>query len=286
MTIADASSIRPTSRDRTTWTLIGVVITYALLNSVASWLGSERMNDALQTIASGALVFQPIIFAGWTALGAGSVLMRFAVAAPSLLLVFVAPTYVATLVRDVRKDEFVVAVLVGFAIYGVFLVIFWIMRRFTGSRIQSLSSALSGESARFTFSIKSLLTLMTLCALALGLVTTLQFQTSPRPGSLIFGPDFYIRVTVMVGAILSAAVLPTVAVPLAILYGRPSRRAATIAITIWAMVLLAAAVVASEGTDVTGSLEFVALAQAGATLLGALTAIALRWAGWRLIRLS
>ena len=54
---------------------------------------------------------------------------------PGLLLIFIVPGYVSTAFAADTKNEFVAVVIVGYAIYAVTLVLFLIVRWFTGIRI-------------------------------------------------------------------------------------------------------------------------------------------------------
>jgi hypothetical protein len=287
MTETAAPSAPPLARDRTSLALAGVVVVFALLNSIASlasWIWPDIYGDLLSIIAVAVLVFQPMMFGVWTALGAGSILTRLPIAVPCLMLLFIAPGYVPAYFADVRRKEFVVAVLVGFAIYAATLILFLVFRWFTGFRIQPRASQPSIEKAGISYSVKYLWALITVYAVALGLTTQLKFQAAQPPPNFIFGPDFFISILVLGGAIISAAALPTLAIPLAILHGRPSRRAVLSSIAFWIVVTLSAFVTLNDKNQPLETLGALLLAQFGAALAGALTALPLRVAGLQLVR--
>ena len=285
MTIADASSIRPKSRDRTSWALAGVVCAYALLNSVGTWLCADGVNDFMEAFTAGALVFQPMIFGVWTALGSGSILTRLPPAIPSLLLIFIVPGYVPTAFADVRKNQFIVMVIVGYSIFAITLVLFLIVRRFTGFRIQSPTDQFS-DNGGARFSIKDMLALTTVCAAALVLATKLKFQTVPEIPRLIFGQHFYIEILAICGAILTGLLLPTMTVPMSILYGHSSHRFIKTTITPWAAITLLVSIplIINEVDGVLDLVGCALLAQLGAVVMGVLTALPLRYYGFRMTR--
>jgi hypothetical protein len=133
------------------------------------------------------------------------------------------------------------------------------------------------------FSLKYLFALITICAITIGLATQLKFRTKP-PSGFNFGPDFFIAILLIGGAAITAAILPTTAIPLAILHGSPTPRLLKWAACIWAAFTGAIFVALFDIDDASSTLTVVLLAQLGAALAGALTAWPLRIAGLRLVR--
>lgn len=277
----DTSATLP-ERDGKAWALVRIVVGLALFNSLATflWPTSDSVKEFL---LFGAMDAQPLLFGMWTALAAGSVLTRIPMAVSCLMLLFVVPGYVPAAFADLQQREFVAAILAGMAVYAVAVFLFVLFRRFTGFQIQSVTSNSSNDS-RVRFSTRYLLILITVVAVVLGLSTQMQFQQK-APSWSFLGPNFFVVVITYGTAILTGAVVPMLAVPLAILHGHPSRRAILWAIAFWAIVILLffAFIIIGQGNPV-DDLAAVLLAQVGASLIGAVAAVSLRVVGMRLVR--
>jgi hypothetical protein len=272
-------------RDPAPFAFAGVVVAFAVLNALTTWISQSVTNEIAGFMMLGAAIIQPMLLGVWTALGSGSILMRATMALPCVLLVIVVPGYVPPYFSDLQRREFVTIALACIAIYVISLIVFLIFRRLTRLRLQSHVSGDSPDKPGIRFSVKFLLAVTTIYAVCLGLATRLTFQSKPPPPSFLFGPDFFIFVVWFGGAILAAAVLPTIAVPLAILHGRPTRRASIIATSIWAVVTLVLFVVLFDDGP-TEAIGVPLLTQTGAILTGMITALALRYFGLRVIRFS
>jgi hypothetical protein len=289
MAIAKDASIaaRPNAHAASNLALIGVAIALALLNSAATAFWPDAGDNYFTIVAWAMFAFEPIAFGVWTAIGAGSILKRLPLAAGCLMLVFVAPGVVPAAFADLRQHEYTVGIATGFGVFAATTVLFLIFRRFTGFRIIPTTVQTPAENTGLKFSIKELLGLITLYAVVLGLVSQLVFQTKPDPNGLMFlGPDFFIRMFLFGGSIVSAAVLPTLAVPLSILHGRPARRAIAMMPVFWVVATLPVAllVLSADIDDYSEFLGALLLVQLSAVTIGALVAIALRSAGLRLVR--
>ena len=85
MTETAANSAPLNARDRTPLALAGVVVAFAVLNSIAStaiWIWPNSDDGIGGVVALGVLVFQPVMFGVWTALGAGKGPLEFEFAGP------------------------------------------------------------------------------------------------------------------------------------------------------------------------------------------------------------
>lgn len=284
MTNVAAPAIPPTSRDRTHLALAGVVVAYAVINAGVLLILPDNPEDWAEAIMIGGTVFQPTIFGLWTALGAGSILTRLPMAAASLMLLFVVPGYIPANFADTQRKDFIATVLAGFTIYAATVVLFLIFRWFTGFRIHRPHREAPTSSARVKFSIKYLLALTTIFAVVLGLTAQLKFQTTPPPPSFILGPNFFIEILVVMSSVIYAAVLPTIAVPLSILHGHPTRSAMLWPVAIWIVFMTSLVFVFIDDGDLVNTIGFMLLAQLGAIVLGALTSFPLRYCGLRLTR--
>lgn len=271
---------------RPTRTLIGVVIALTLLNTTATALWPSAGDSYFALFAWAMYGFEPIAFGIWAALGTGSILKRLIIAVPCLVFVFVCPGFVPAAFANLRQNEYTAGLVMGLGIFAASTVIFLIVRMFTGLGIVSTTAQTSRESAGLRFSIKELLGIVTLYAVVLGLLNQLAFRAETDSNNLIFGPDFFIRFLLFGSSIVFAAVLPTFAIPLAVMYGRPSRRATTYLLVVWAMITLSATFIFRfvEGDSFLEILGPLIAIQMSAATAGALTASWLRHNGLRLVR--
>lgn len=285
MTETIADSARPATRQRAAGVLAGVFFAYTVFNLISALLWHE--DDSLITWPiMGAYIVQPMLFGTWAALASGSLWTRLPIVVPSLMLLIVAQGIGMTNIGDVERRNFVATVIAGFIIFSAAFVVFLIVRKLASLRIALPQSESTTDSTRIRFSIKYLLSLLTVYAVLFGITSQLRFQQEPSPPSFIFGPDFFIEVLIVGGLTLSAAVLPTLVVPLFILYGRPPKRLLWLAIAFWAAVFstIIAYWAFGEGEDMPEMLGVILLSQLGAVIVEALTALSLRRVGYRLVR--
>src|SRR4051812_13362617 len=153
MTGSIAPSPDSRTRDHTAWALIGVITGYVLLSSVAQWFLASGNESLVSYLLMGVLVFEPVMIGIWTALGAGSMLLRLPIAIPCLLLLFVAPGYIPAAYADVERREFTYTVVAGFGVFVAATIVFLIFRRITRFRIQS-PDVQTQDSTRMKFSLK------------------------------------------------------------------------------------------------------------------------------------
>ena len=263
-------------------TLSGIVFALAALNLATFWLYPETPPpDYVEAMFIGAWVFQPMLLGIWTALGPGRFVTRLPLVVPCLVLVAAAPG-LHRAGFDLERREFIVIVAAGIAILLVTSGLLFIVRRFTGWRIaQSFHEAHRGPSC-FQFDLKYLLILITLWAAALGITSSLVFAP-PNP-STFFGFNFFVHVAAIGGAAISAMLLPTVAVPLFVLSAPVSKRFVVYWGAFWALEICLATAVwrLIEIQPLWQILQWELLMQFGAGVVGAIAALALRWAGYRL----
>jgi hypothetical protein len=276
----------PDSDARAKWTLIGIVAGFAVVNSVISLVTTEVEPWAMirDAIAYVLVVLEPIMFGIWAALGDGSILKRLFVTIPCLLLLSLVPGYVPEAFSDVRKDEFVMMMVVGFAIYAIAVGLFLVFRWFTGFRIVPAGDGSMTVQSKIRFSLNDLIGITSLWAVVLGLTIHLKFQTTPDPNTWIFGPDFYLKMLIFGGALLSARALPTLAVPMFMLHGRPSRFAVVLVAFFWTAVSLTMIVLQYMDGHFFEAVVTVAGYQLITAAIGALVAFVLRFGGFRLTR--
>ncbi len=268
--------------------LAGIVLALIALNVLATWLYrfAGPPDDWLLALTWGVWVFEPILFGVWAALGGGSLVTRLPIAIPFLLMLFVAPGLNKASFADMERFEFIIMVLAGMAIFAVATMLFLAARWFTGLRIEAPAAAQIGDRCRVRFSMKYMLTLITVYAVLFGMATQLKFRTEPPPPSfIVFGPDFYIHVFALGGAIVSGILLPIIAVPLFVLRQQFSKRAAQFAVAFWLVVTVLAAPIFAFLAEESPLevLQFTLLIQLGATFVGLLVALPMRWVGFRLV---
>lgn len=285
MATASVAPAAPEHSAKPTRALVGVAFALALANAFTTFEWSDTESLIQFAVVYGLLAFEPIAFGVWVALGHGPILKRAVIAAPMLLLLFISPGYVPHTFDDVRQFEFTQMVLVGFAALVASSMIFLVFRAATGFRILPVDAE-SQRKVDIRFSIRQLLGLTTLYAVALGLTTSLNLDSKPRSGDWIFGPDFYLYIFWVGGSFLASIILPTIAVPLFILHGHPSRRAVKVLVLVWVCITLAICTMLKI-YDNGGFWEFLwsaLLTQLCAAIIGGLTAIWLRFNGLRLVR--
>ena len=175
--------------------LLGIVLGIAIFNALIFWWtnGPDRP-EWLTELVIGAWVFEPILFAIWTALGPGRFLIRLTLVIPCLLLVIAAPGLPADSFDQVQRHEFLVIAIA--AIVSLFLttVLLLILQSFTTLRIGHRSGNSMPDVLRFQFGTRCLLMVITLYAIAIGITSSLKFA-SFEPNSFL-GPNFYVMITV------------------------------------------------------------------------------------------
>ena len=266
--------------------LSGIVVILTALNALTwNYQDAGSADDRLQLMIVGVWVFEPILFGVWTALGSGSVVTRLPLVVPCMLMLFVAPGPNRASFADMERFQFIIIVLVGTAIFAVATMLFLAVRWFTGLRIEPSTAAQIAYQPRVRFSMKYLLLTITAYAVLFGMAAQLKFRSEPPPPSFfIFGPDFYIYVFAIGGAIASGILLPIIAVPLIVLRPSCSKRAVQISLSCWFVVtVLAVAIFAYlEEASLPEVFQFAVLMQLAAAFVGLLVTLPMRWVGFRL----
>lgn len=288
MTTPSAAPVASRQTAHPTRGLVGVVVMFAALNTlflVAALLESPQWIGNTLVVAGIYAMFalEPILFGAWAALGAGSLLKRLVVSLLCLVFLYIAPGYVPKTYSDLRPSEFIAALLMGVAVWIAVTLIFLLFRKLTRFRIQLPADL---DQSRVNFSLRELLIAITMLAIILGFGTQLKLDRSELPTNDIFGFDFYISILLFGGSLISLAVLPTAAIPLAILHGRPTRSAILLAIGFWLLASLPISLLFINDSNARSAIigpMFVM--QLIATTVGVILAIWLRWNGLRLVRL-
>jgi hypothetical protein len=256
------------SRGRANLVLIGWIVLCFSFNVATAWFFSGgHDNDWIEIVLIGTMVFQPIAVGLWAALAGGSTLINASLAAPCLVLLIVATGLDRDGFTDIQRGEAIAFAIAGLTVFAIAFVIFLVIRWLKRLRIDRHDSSSDASAPAFQFSIRFLLALTTLYALMLAILVRLSFDTGPPPSYFPLGPDFFIRILTFGGATFFAVVLPTMAIPLFILYGSAPRRLLRNAIVFWAFVTLLIAGIwgALEGYPL-NVLMFMLLIQLGATI--------------------
>jgi hypothetical protein len=278
---ADESDYRPA------FVFAGIVVVFAAFNALSTWMLQDSNSEYGIAMYVGVFVSEVLLFAAWTALGTGTIATRLPVILPCLLMLFIAPGLTSKSFADTQLAEFIVTVAVGLVLFAIFAAVFAATRKFPGLRVEQLSGAPLVAATRVRFGMKYLLILITVYAILLGMAMQLRFRTDPPPPSFInFGLDFTIYFTSVGGAAVAGMLLPTLAIPLYVLHTRFSHRAERYALAFWLAVTLIAVGIGifylkGQPTEVIAS---VLLMQFGGALTGALVALPLRMAGFRIVR--
>ena len=280
-------SPRPAKR-RPYLVFYAVIVGYIAFNTIAFFvLNAQRHeSESLLTFVIGAFVFEAISSGIWLAMGGGAFVTRFPFVLVSFCIVSTAVGLAANGIERMARIDFIATTLSAGMIVSLSFLVFMIVRRIFGRRIVAQNSRDGADRGGVRFSMSYLLTLTTVVAIALGVVSQLKFK-NPEPRQY-FGPGFVIYITLIGGLMVSGVVLPTAVVPLFLLQGHASKRAIGFAIGFWFAVTCSASLYWSLAESQTFPEVFLAilLAQLGAALIGASTAVALWLAGYRLERIS
>jgi hypothetical protein len=283
--MADPAQREHASRVGHSWTLAGIVLSFAVFNTVIMRLFADHAPwEELEAIIIGAWVFEPLLFAAWAAFGPGRFAMRATLIIPCLALVVAAPGLDPVNLESVQRFEYVVLLIVAFAILAIATLIFLILRRYVGWQIVSIRSEPRNSDRPFQYDTKYLISLVTLCSLALGITFSLKFSPAEPPSSF-FGPGFYIYVMAVGGAVISLLLLPIVAIPLWVITERPSKKFYRGSAELWLVLTFSIGgfwLIAGEGMEPKAIL-YPLLIQFGATVVGIAAALPLRWTGCRLV---
>jgi hypothetical protein len=277
----DSSSTSP--RVNPAWIQAGIVIAFTAYSISLFWYFGDRSPEWLQAVLAGAWAIQAHLFATWAALGPGKFIIRLPPVIAGLLIVLGAPGVHPDGLYDIEHREFLALVLTTTSIVAIATVLLLVVRRFVGWRIERHAPPSQRDASRYQFNTRYLIGMITLYAVMLGIYTNVVFKSPDPPAPFnIFGPDFVIHIIVVGGATMAALLLPIIAVPLFVLNTHYSKRAVYFSMIVWA--IITAAVTTFWQTIEGEGLGFLVMAlavQAGAGVMGILTALPLRFAGYR-----
>jgi len=159
-----------------------------------------------------------MLLATWAAFGPGALIIRLPLVVPSLLLVHASQGIQPAGDFDVERYEFIVTLIAATSIISATTVLLLVARRSFAWHIESSTETPASDAPRFQFDTKYLITLITLCAIALGITSSLTFKP-PEPSlffspGYFFGPGFFVRVIAIGGVSIFFLLLPLIVVPL------------------------------------------------------------------------
>jgi hypothetical protein len=284
VTSSTTNSEHASNRLRSILPLWGVLVGFGALNAAfRRILVQHSIDTPIGGLIVAIFVFQPTVLGVWCALGEGSIVARLAIATlcvPLLLAIaVVSPYFPAHVGRDI-----VPVFLAGFAVFFASFGLFAAFRRLTGFKLHWPRR--SNSASHYQFSLKALLTVMTLAAITIGLVGPGAFRMRTLWDASILNPTAILVALLVAGYVFVGAVLPTLSIPLIILRGWPSNRTIVIALTLYvvATVPLLALAASGGGNDNHREINVLLVAQLGSMFAGALTALPLSIAGLRLVR--
>jgi hypothetical protein len=264
------------------WVLAGIVLGFAAFNTATTWLYPDSgAREELKAIVIGFWAFEPMLFAIWAALGPGRFIIRTPLILFGLVLVVVAPGLDPRNFVDVERFEFMVLLIAAFAIFGAATLILLGLRFFIGWRLEQSRNDTREIGRPFQYDTRYLITLVTLCALALGITFNVKFGPTDPP-NMFFGPGFYVYIMAVGSAVVALLHLPMLAVPFWMLTDRPSKEFYWRAAVFWFAMTLGVGLFWIAQDDVTAA-RFPPLLQFGAAVAGVAAAWPLRWAGCRLV---
>ena len=277
---------RPVASDYSyPWTVFaGIVVALAAYN-VAVFRLFETSSELFQAMFYGTWVFQPALFGIWVALRPGRIIPRLQIAIPCLFGVIAAAGLADSGFPGISREVLIMIVAAAMAILVLTTGLLRAAQSYTRWQLTHLTESQAVGRPRVQFDIKYLLTLTALWAAALAIGSNLELQ--PTQSSLQLGPKFFVIMASVGGGMLFAITLPIIPVTLLGLDKRPSPRYLAGTFVMWSLVssLAALVVVLLMNTPFSmGVLGGIARVQAGALILGAAVAAAVRVFGYRLTR--
>ncbi len=261
--------------------VLAISAAIGVFNAASRWFLLDSASDWIETIVIGAWAMEPLLFAGWTALGPGSIVTRLPLALAGFAFDVAAPGLYRPNFADVERREFVSLFVAAMSLFAAATSLLLLVRWITGLRIEQNPGPKLYLGVRFD--TKYLLVLMTLCAVTIATLSGLTFG-KPRPALISFGPDFYIRIVIYGSLYCFFALLPVLAVAMFSLRHSPSRRAVWFVLVGWAIsfVIMAGVWVGLMQEWGWEAIEAVGLIQLGAAAMAIPAAFVLRTAGYRL----
>jgi hypothetical protein len=264
------------------WVLAGIVLGFAVFNTATMWLYPEGGAwEELEATIIGFWAFEPMLFATWAALGPGRFIIRTPLIIFCLVLVVVAPGLDSSNFADVEQFEFVALLIAAFGIFAAATLILLILRLFVGWRLEQRWDDVGKSDRPLQYDTKYLISLITLCALALGITFNVKFGPSDPP-NVFLGPRFYLYIMAVGSVVIGLLHLPMLAMPLWVLTDRPSKKYYRRAAALWFLVTLGTGLFWISQDDIEAA-RFPPLIQFGGAVAGVVAAWPLRWAGCRLV---
>jgi hypothetical protein len=276
------------TRHRVPIALAGVFLAWFSFDATVLCLTTSKTGEErpwLYMLGLGAMAFQPMVVGAWNTLAKGSILSRLPIVLPCLMLLFLTPVFNSSILADVKSFDFIVTVAGGFALFFITMLMFPLVLWFFRLRIESKTNHELTGPASWRFSVKRMLVLTSIFGVMFAMISQLRFPPNAPPGFL--GPYFILVIMVLyIIPMCLAALLPILAVPLLILYRGPRGRVVPRAFALWfvACVVMLIIVVAMDPEPFPESAGILFCAQAGACLIGILSALPLRLAGIELVK--
>jgi hypothetical protein len=267
----------PTTHHRTWIVPTVLVAAHTLFNVLAD---PFQMNNYSWTfmLAGGVFYIQPVLFAVWAAIGPPPVVKRIALTLAAYAAVLVGSASVLSLRQGEPENPALLVIMT--ALFVATFVALLIVSKFTRWRIDIPAPIRDAAESGSQFSLKFLFIFTTICAVLLAAGRGLSWVEDT-------GAFEFARFCTMIGIVLML-LFPAFIIPLTALSAQLTNRALII-VPILCLIFTALAVVATlrfePGAD-REMIGFVLLVQLGALIGGLLSALFLRFNGYRLIRRS
>lgn len=264
-------------RKRSSLALVAIVAAQAAFNLFVS---ERNKSEWVELIVVGIQLVQPVLFAAWASFGPPPAVKRVPLTIAALIaleLAAVARSHFA----DVRLPLHEV-LLVTLSLFLTAALVFSLIRIFKRWNVTNRYD--KTDIVRSQFSMKFLVVLTTIVAVLLGIGQVLS-RASSLPSNFAW-IDFVKEVAVPI-ALMLLAMLPAVIVSALILSHSPGIRTILLLITLWLVMSCGAVslLAALETEPWKDAAEVVALFQFGAIIAGALSAVILRFGGYRFVNL-
>ena len=258
-----------------------IFFSLCLLNPLSQWLIRAESMSALRAIVIGVWIMEPMLLSAWSVLGTGYIVTRLPMTTICLALLVVQLAYVESRVHNMARYEFVTLLAVVFGIYLITILIFGLVRWFSGLRIGE-GPPQPIPATRVQFRVSFLLMFTTLVAGALAMFKNLTFG-EPPPNIPFFGPSFVVAVLAYGSSFCFVAELPVLAIALLALRSTWSRKALQILIGVWAIVTIGFVIllIAMENEWRWDTLVIIPI-QVGGAACALFAALLLRASGYRL----
>src|SRR3954447_2880350 len=166
--------------------LCGILGVFFAFNALATI--KENRNDNIRMLIQGVIIFQPLMAGAWMALSVGPFVTRLPIMVASMTILVLAPACNNSAFAHIQRSESVAMVISEFGIFVASMLVFIGTGRLLQIQIAFGKCASDQPAAPFRFSLKYLLTVITLYAIVFALLSRLTFAEPRR--SLILGPGF------------------------------------------------------------------------------------------------